>query len=258
MANQIIIDQCLNMFANTYNKSSSWTGSVRPLWEVALEQMNDKDVWMATINVCKEIHQYPPTIANIVKEVEKIVKESGRQGIGIVYNMCNNCIHRDGIVDTVVHYTWLSGVDVGKNIVSQRICRCTCDGASKKYPSIMSYTKREDLLHDDPRIDVTYWNYTTPTTPYLTIEETDPKYWVKVLENRKIKRDQSNNPFMKLVDVLQDMIVNKEPIQENLFVSGDDINRTNNDDYNYNYDDDSESEDYGNTGVSSDDDLDWG
>ena len=212
MAKPSMITKCLDLFGTTFNKPAGWCGSMLPIWEITLKDVKDNELWDATMVVCGSYHQYPHqvSIGDITEQIKKQIRAKGGQGlVNNTYAYCDDCEHRQGIVDTVVHYIWIEGERTGQSVVSQRVCRCVCQGSKLHYASYMDYTERQDKLNADKRIHVTYWNVTSATHKHLTIDETNPTYAERAEQMRTERLadpKRQHNPYLQAVEKIRKAI----------------------------------------------------
>lgn len=202
MANQTMVFQCLEMFGATFNKNKDWQGSVSRVWEASLEHVKDKDLWDATLSICKKNFEYPPTLGVLLEEVEVVVKARGGTGIsGNQYNFCTFCEKRQGYVEVCAHM-WVH--EKKKMDYWTTMCRCDCDGASKRLPNAMVYSELYHRLYQSQKVDLIAWHTSSHKTPYLPMEVRNPERYQAMKERQAHnERIGKYNPFMTVVNEAQ-------------------------------------------------------
>jgi hypothetical protein len=201
MACETIVKQCMNAYAANFSKPQTWEYGAYPIWLRATHDVQDMDLWDATIAVCSRKWDFPPQLGDILAEVEKKIKLDGGEGLTRkTYEFCADCKMHEGIRYTVAHYTW---VHSGQYVASERICGCSCQGSRDRYPNMMLYTKRVQLLENNKEIDYRGMYITSSSHHYLTLEQRDPKYYA-IVQARKAEREAKGekNPYQIHVDVI--------------------------------------------------------
>lgn len=203
MANKHMLDIALDMFAATFNKKDEWKAQVYPVWDAGLERVKDVHLHKAILNVCMKKHQYPPTLGHVLEEVREVIRELGGTGMELKeYKFCDDCLQREGIREISAHF-WVGAT--GKMKIHNCVARCTCNGASLKYPQMGTWRALYDKMMHDARITLKVWHMSDGRQPILTMQQREPHNY------ERMKRVQAEralvglpNPYMEIAKTMID------------------------------------------------------
>ena len=182
------IDNCLNMFASSFNKSASWKEGSRPMWKSAFENTPDQALSEGTRMVCMQEYDFPPSFGSVVSAVRKKTVDMGFSTTHQVidYPYCSDhCRESGGLVTTSAIYTWIApsqdgGTEIGseptreqnKTYVSVTRNMCGCKGSIKRLgKNFRPWQERRQKLHDDLRLDLHEFHFTDTDLPQLSHKE---------------------------------------------------------------------------------------
>ena len=203
MANPHMLNIALDMFAASFNKKEEWKTEVYPLWEHAMERVKDVHLHKAILNICMKLHKYPPTLGHVVEEVKEVVRDAGGNGMEINnYIFCDDCMMNEGTRRVSAHFTILSQK---KFKVHTCAARCTCDGATQKYPNMGDYKSLLTRMTNDARITLHAFHVTDRRQSQLRMQEREPQNYARMM--RVIKEREHlgvHNPWMDIKDKMVD------------------------------------------------------
>ncbi len=211
MANPHMINIALDMFAATFNKKDEWKSASFSVWEHGLEKVKDVHLHKAILNVCMKKHQYPPTLGHVLEEVKDVIRELGGTGVSIKeYHFCDDCLQREGIREVSAHFIVIKEK---KHKIHNCVARCTCEGASQKYPVMGTWEALQTRMMNDARITLTNWHMSDGRQPVLLMQQRQPQHYERM---RRVQAEREKegriNPWAK---VAQDIIDGRYVPDEN-------------------------------------------
>ena len=203
MANKHMLDIVLDMFAATFNKKDEWKTQVYPVWDAGLERVKDIHLHKAVLNVCMKKHQYPPTLGHVLEEVKEVIRELGGTGMELKeYKFCDDCVQREGIREVSAHF-W--GGATGKMKIHNCVARCTCHGASLKYPQMGTWKALHTKMMHDARITLKHWHMSDGRQPILRMQQREPHNYERM---KRVQQERAHqglpNPYMEIAKTMID------------------------------------------------------
>lgn len=188
MANKHMLDIALDMFAATFNKKEEWKAQVYPVWDAGLERVKDVHLHSAIIRVCTQKHQYPPTLGHVLEEVKEVIRELGGTGMELKeYKFCDDCVQREGIREISAHFLILAD---NRFKIHNCVARCTCDGASMKYPQMGDWNSLYVKMQHDARITLKTWHISDAKVPILFMKQREPHNYERML---RVQKERAHN-----------------------------------------------------------------
>jgi len=189
----------MGTFAQHFSKSKEWQGVMERSWAAVLlkDELKDKTLIDAMDNLCCKFFEYPNSVnlSNYLQEVEALVKENGGTGLrGNTYHYCPDCQYQSGIVKVVSVY-----VKGGEEYRKPTSTRCICEGATAKYPNMMSWSELEEqgqLMHRTGQINLLHFYRTSRDMPTMPESIRNPEYHAKVLERLEEDKGKLFNPYL--------------------------------------------------------------
>jgi hypothetical protein len=213
-----------------WNRSDDFLQRAKTTWIRALYNSPDRAITEAIDHIIQQPSKFPPSLGEIMDVVKQRVKTLGLGSTHEAehdYQLCPDCIQRDGYARTAMHFIWTDTKQhprytQGDYYVVTAMTICGCEGSIERLGATGTRlaSHREMLARKDERIELLEWHRTAADLPTLTHKETmKPKEYTE-LQERKQNRT-GNQPFSTVLNVL----TNATPEQrESLFQS-----RTNND-----------------------------
>lgn len=203
MANAHMVNIALDMFAATFNKKEEWKAQVFPVWDHGLERVKDVHLHSAIMRVCMKKHQYPPTLGHVLEEVKDVIRELGGTGMEMKeYKFCDDCVQREGIREISAHFIVLKDK---RFKVHRCVARCTCDGATSKYPQMGDWNSLYVKMQHDARITLKVWHMTDGKLPVLTMKQREPHHYERMLRVQKERALEGKpNPYMEVAKTMID------------------------------------------------------
>ena len=203
MANPHMLNIALDMFAATFNKKDEWKAQVYPVWDAGLERVKDIHLHKAVLNVCMKKHQYPPTLGHVLEEVKEVIRELGGTGMELKeYKFCDDCLQREGIREISAHF--LVGA-TGQLKIHNCVARCTCHGASSKYPQMGDWNSLYVKMQHDARITLKVWHMTDGRQPILRMQQREPHNYERM---KRVQQERAHqglaNPYMEIAKTMID------------------------------------------------------
>ena len=203
MANPHMLNIALDMFAATFNKKDEWKAQVYPVWDAGLERVKDIHLHKAVLNVCMKKHQYPPTLGHVLEEVKEVIRELGGTGMELKeYKFCDDCLQREGIREISAHF-WVGAT--GKMRIHNCVARCTCNGASLKYPQMGTWEALHTKMMHDARITLKVWHMTDGRQPILRMQQREPHNYERM---KRVQQERAHqglaNPYMEIAKTMID------------------------------------------------------
>jgi hypothetical protein len=203
MANKHMLDIALDMFAATFNKKDEWKAQVLPVWDAGLERVKDVHLHKAILNVCMKKHKYPPTLGHVLEEVKEVIRELGGTGMELKeYKFCDDCVQREGIREISAHFIILADK---RFKIHNCVARCTCDGASMKYPQMGDWNSLYVKMQHDARITLKTWHMSDGKVPILFMKQREPHHYARMLRVQKERaHDGRKNIFADIAKTMID------------------------------------------------------
>ena len=190
----------MSTFAQHFSKGKDWQGVMERSWAAVLlkDELKDKTLIDAMDNLCCKFFEYPNSVnlSNYLQEVEALVKENGGTGLtGNTYHYCDDCEYQSGIVKVCSVY-----IKNGEEYRKPTSCRCICEGATAKYPNMMSWSELEEqgqLMHRTGQIELLHFYRTSRDMPTMPESIRNPEFHAKVLERLEQEgNDKLFNPYL--------------------------------------------------------------
>lgn len=203
MANPHMINIALDMFAATFNKKDEWKQQSYPVWEHGLEKVKDVHLHKAILNICMKKHQYPPTLGHLMEEVKDVIRELGGTGVSIKeYHFCDDCLQREGIREVSAHFLVIKDK---QHKIHNCVTRCTCQGASDKYPVMGTFKDLQTRMMNDARITLLEWHMTDGAQPVLRMQQRQPHHYARMKRVQAEREKQGIvNPWAELAQRMVD------------------------------------------------------
>jgi hypothetical protein len=213
----------LSRFLVAWNKSDTHFQRYKTTWVGQLYNSPDRALTEAIDHIIQQPSQFPPSLGEIMSVVKQRVKTLGLGSTHEAehdYQLCPDCIERDGYARTAMHFIWLDEKQNprykhGEYYVVTRMCICGCEGSIERLGATNTRlaSHREMLARKDERIELLQWHRTAADLPTLTYKETmKPNEYNELQERRKNR--SGKQPFSTVLNVL----TNASPEQkESLF-----------------------------------------
>lgn len=152
MACEEILRQSLSFFAVTTRQKDEYINAIEPVWNSTFYSVKDRDLMSAVKTIAISNFSFPPTIAAVIAEVEKIVKGQGGKGLSKKeYKFCKVCQPLEGLVIVYYHYHLDDSEEIKRREVA---AACNCTGSKEKYPSLDFHMDIYDWLKDNKRVNL--------------------------------------------------------------------------------------------------------
>lgn len=193
------IQLVMTTFQYNFGRKPDWAQHMERSWAAVLEHLPQTDRELISImdNMCTKHYEYPNTVnlSDYLEEIKKYVGENGGTGLdGNTYTYCPDCEYQSGIVKVVSVY-----VKGGEEYRKPTSCRCICEGATSKYPNMMSWSELEEqgqLLHRTGQINLLHFYRTSRDMPTMPESIRNPEFHAKVLERLEEDKGKLFNPYL--------------------------------------------------------------
>ncbi len=202
MATDRMIEVVLTMFGATFNKNAEWQAQIFPIWKHGLEQVKDIHLHKAIMSVCSKKWKYPPTLGHVIEEINDVVRVLGGTVETQSYKFCDACVLREGVREVSAHFLVLA---TQKHRIYNVVTRCTCEGASMKYPKMGDWNSLEVKMNRDARITVTNFIVSDARQPILTMKQRAPHHYERMKRVQKERALEGKpNPYMEVAKTMID------------------------------------------------------
>lgn len=213
----------LSRFLVAWNKSDTHYQRYKTTWIGQLYNSPDRALTEAIDHIIQQPSQFPPSLGEIMSVVKQRVKTLGLGSTHEAehdYQLCPDCIERDGYANTAMHFIWMDDkphprYKHGEYYVVTRICICGCEGSIERNAATGTRlaSHREMLARKDERIELLQWHRTAADLPTFTHKEVYKPNEYKELQER-IQNRSGKQPYSTVLNVL----TNASPEQkESLF-----------------------------------------
>ena len=190
----------MTTFRQNFGRKEDWVQDMERSWGAAMLNLpqTDKELIDIMDNMCTKHYDYPNTVnlSDYIAEINKYLGENGKGSLhGNTYHYCPDCEYQSGIVKVVSVY-----VKDGEEYRKPTSTRCICEGATAKYPNMMSWSELEEqgqLLHRTGQIELLYFYRTSRDMPTMPESIRNPEFHAKVLERLEQEgNDKLFNPWL--------------------------------------------------------------
>ena len=193
------ITHVLNVFRCNFGRNLEWQQVMETTWAAKMLHLPQTDKELIDImNVmCTKHYDYPNTVglSDYLEEIKKYLGENGKGSLhGNTYTYCPDCEYQSGIVKVCSVY-----IKNGEEYRKPTSTRCICEGATAKYPNMISWSELEEqgqLMHRTGQINLLHFYRTSRDMPTMPESIRNPEFHAKVLERLEEDKGKLFNPYL--------------------------------------------------------------